>query len=354
MSMSDGSLDPGSWATEPKAQMLLNAIKPVRRNAQGQYADLDKRDPTQLASGGSAELETLGNDFLVYFADAFPWLSMSKEGDVVHVRYSNEKVDDTFENYAFLGNDGQAKSGFSVGAVFAQSSGNALYSSPESADPEEISLTNAINYAEARGANADVMTWDQKNYITGLFPLLFKTLDGQSQMHGNNSGGGSRSQNTILSFTNDYGMNGTTTNQTSKMAFLWIHDFWGNAYWWVGGAKTNRSRYLMVQHGARSSTSDGDFDNTGIRPSANLNDAINKMYLSNTEVGFFPSNDSGSYSTYYCDRGVVHASSTSSYCLYVGGQYSLASGYAGPFYVNGGVDFVTFAARLSFKEGYTA
>lgn len=342
-----GTLNAGSWATESAGQALLDSIKPVVRRNNGAYEDLDKRNPSNLASGGSANLTTIGNDFLVYFANTFQWLSITKSGNIVTVKYANKQVDDTYHNYAFLGNDGQAKEGFSIGAVFGQSSGGNLYSSPESADPEQITLTNAINYAENRGATADIATWDMKNYISGLFPLLFKTLNGQAHMWGNNSGGGSYSQNTVLTFTNDYGMNGTTANQTSKMAFLWIHDFWGNSWWWVGGAKTS-SYKLLVQHGERSSTSDGDFTNTRVGPSSTLDGPITKMYATDTEVGFFPQDDDGSYTIYYCDYGTVYSSRFPG----VGGGCGDPSGFAGPFCVYFSLSASnSVAVRLAFKEG---
>ena len=350
MSMSNGTLNAGSWATESAGQALLDSIKPVVRRDDGTYEDLDKRNPSNLASGGSANLTTLGNDFLVYFANTFQWLSITRSGNIVTVKYATKQVDGTYHNYAFLGNDGRAKEGFSIGAVFAQSSGSALYSSPESANPEQISLTNTIYYAKNRGVTADIATWDMKNYISGLFPLLFKTTNGQAHMWGNNNGFGRFSQNTVLTFTNDYGMNGVTATRTSKMAFLWIHDCWGNPWWWVGGTKTNGSRHLMVQHGARSSTDESDFEDTGIGPSSTLSGGINKMYASDTEVGFFPQDDAGSYATptYYSDFGYVR----SSYFPRVGGSYDSDVGVAGPFCVNfTASDSNRLAVRLSFKEG---
>lgn len=352
MSMRNGVLNAGSWATESAGQALLDSIKPVVRRDDGTYEDLDKRNPSNLASGGSANLTTIGNDFLVYFANTFQWLSITKSGNIVTVKYATEQVDGTYHNYAFLGNDGQAKEGFSIGAVFAQSAnGTGLWSSPESANPEQISLTTAIRCAGYREATVDIATWDMKNYISGLFPLLFKTLNGQAHMWGNNpSTSGNYSQNTVLTFTNDYGMNGTTANKSSKMAFLWIHDFWGNSWWWVGGAMTNISEHLMVQHGARSSTYEHYFEDTGIGPSSLLSGGINKMYASNTEVGFFPQDDAGNYTTptYYSDYGNVASARFSS----VGGNYGGNAGLVGPFCVSfGDSDFYPHAVRLAFKEG---
>lgn len=356
MSMNNGTLNAGSWATESAGQALLSSIKPVVRRVDGTYEDLDKRNPSNLASGGSANITTLGYDFLVYFANTFQWLSITKSGNIVTVKYATEQVDDTYHNYAFLGNDGQAKEGFSIGAVFAQIadipgeplSYPPLWSSPTSAIPEEDTLANVIKGAEMRGATADIATWDMKNYITGLFPLLFKTTNGQAHMWGNNSIGGKVAGNTALSYTNDYGMYGTTDVQTNPMAFLWIQNFWGNASWWVGGAKVNISRHLMVQHGARSSTDESDFEDTGIGPSSFLEGPINKMFATDTEVGFFPQDDSGSLTTYYCDRCVVPTSNFPA----VGGDYNDNSGRAGPFYAyfNYNTSGAT-AVRLAFKEG---
>lgn len=73
------------------------------------------------------------------------------------------------------------------------------------------------------------------------------------------------------------------------------------------------------------------------------------MYATDTEVGFFPQDDGGSYKIYYCDYGVVY----SSHFPFVGGNYSDTSGIAGPFYVYFGsyASSTTRAVRLSFKEG---
>ena len=348
MSMSNGTLNAGSWASESAGQTLLDSIKPVVRRSDGTYEDLDKRNPSNLASGGSANL-TVGNDFLVYFANTFQWLSITRSGNIVTVKYATEQVDGTYHNYAFLGNDGQAKEGFSIGAVYGQRSDSNLYSSPESALPDNISLTDAINYAANRGATADIATWDMKNYITGLFPLLFKTTNGQAHMWGNNSYGGTMNPNTVLTFTNDYGMNGTTANQTSKMAFLWIHDFWGNSYWYVGGAMTNSSRHLIVQHGARSSIDESDFEDTGIGPEGmfGFSGQITKMYATDTEVGFLPQETKGSITTYYCD----YCNVVDSAFPWVGGRYYDHNGQVGPFYVHFySTDLASNGVRLSFKE----
>ena len=348
MSMSNGVFSAGSWATESAGQALLSSIKPVVRRSNGTYEDLDKRNPSNLASGGSANLTTIGNDFLVYFANTFQWLSISKNDNIVTVKYATEQVDGTYHNYAFLGNDGQAKEGFSIGAVFARSSGSGLYSSSVLAVSEKIMLTNAVAWAENRGATADIATWDMKNYISGLFPLLFKTLNGQAHMWGNNNGGGSERENNARSYANDYGMYGTASSQTLPMAFLWIQNFWGNSNWWVGGAMTNSPRHLMVQHGARSSASSGDFTDTGIGPSSSPQGPINKMFATDTEVGFFPQDDGGSYTTYYCDHGYV---GSFNFPL-VGGGFDNTPGRAGPFYVTFNSSSAgTNAVRLAFKEG---
>lgn len=356
MSMSNGTLNAGSWATESAGQALLDSIKPVVRRINGTYEDLDKRNPSNLASGGSANLTTIGNDFLVYFANTFQWLSITKSGNIVTVKYATEQVDGTYHNYAFLGNDGQAKEGFSIGAVFAQSANvssepvsyNPIWSSPESAISEKHTLINAIKGAEMRGATADIATWDMKTYITGLFPLLFKTTDGQAHMWGNNSIGAKEVGNAVLAYTNDYGMYGTADVQTNPMAFLWIQNFWGNASWWVGGAKVNNSRHLIVQHGAHSSTDESDFEDTGVGPSSFLDGPISKMFATDTEVGFFPQDDGGGYTTYYCDRCSVPTSNFPA----VGGNANDNSGRAGPFYAyfNFNTSGAT-AARLAFKEG---
>lgn len=172
------------------------------------------------------------------------------------------------------------------------------------------------------------MTWYQWTYLTALAVLLYKSTNLQAAMaQGYVSGSGVQSE-TALTFSNDYGMAGSTST-TQQMAFFWIQNLWGNMYQFVGGAKTDSNKRLMTSTGY-SSVTNSDFDKTALSPSSSLSlyGYVSKV-VGTTDAGFFPVEFSGAVTTYFADRGYVGAS----YFPDVGGDYG-SGDYAGPFRAN--------------------
>lgn len=137
-------------------------------------------------------------------------------------------------------------------------------------------------------------------------------------------GGSSVQSETALTFSNDYGMAGSTST-TQQMAFFWIQNLWGNMHQFVGGAKTDSSYKLMTSTGY-SSVNDSDFDKKSLGgPSSSLYGHISKV-VGTTDAGFFPAECSGAATTYFADYGYVYPSGFPG----VGGNYG-GGDYAGPF-----------------------
>lgn len=271
------------------------------------------------------------------------WFKMTNDGTNIDFAFSNNQIDETWQDYA--GSVGTNRLGhFRLGCFCTPSSSAVLsYGGTKSA---AITLTNAITYTQSKkGAGWDLMTWYQWTYIAALMTLMFKTTDLQAAL-GNGVSNGSQSSQPALTYTNDYGMYGDTSGTTTQMAFFWLQNIYGDYWQWCGGAKIDSSCRLMTCTGY-SSTTDSDFDKTQLSPTKSagaVNGAI-KTVVGTTDAGFFPTDSSGSYTTYFADRGLVFASTFP----LVGGYYSDGTScgpFCANFYNSAGS---TFAVRPSYR-----
>ena len=280
---------------------------------------------TEVADKRSAVVGDGENDAMVYVPTW--WIRMENDGDIITVGFSDTKIDGEWKDYA--GSVETERLGhFRVGCYAAYNLSSKLYSRGSVAPTVNISITNFISYAKARGTGYDIMTWYQWTYLTALAVLLYKSTDLQTAMARGYVDGNAVQVESPITYYNDYGMAGSTSS-TDRMAFFWIQNLWGNINQTVGGARTDSSRRLMTSTGY-SSVSDSDFDKTALTAalSSNLSGYLYKV-TGTTDTGFFPDQSGGSATTYFTDRGAVINSAFPS----VGGSYN--DGYnAGPFNEN--------------------
>lgn len=327
-----GPNDLGGWA----GCALISGIK--RQTVSSSKTNPSESDFTDVADKRSAVAGSSSTDVVTYFPTW--WVKMTNDGTNIDFAFSMERIDSTWQDYA--GSVGTNRVGHFRLGCFCSPVSSAVKSYGGTASAA-ISLTNAITYTQTnRGAGFDLMTWYQWTYIAMLMTAIFGTTDLQSVL-GNGNSNGSQSSQSALTFTNDYGMYGTTANTTSQMAFFWLQNIYGDYWQWVGGAHTNFSRQLETNTGYSSTSS---WDKTGLSTalSSSLSGAIDKV-VGTTDAGFFPASTSGSYTTYFADYGYVN----SSYFPDVGGHYS-NDARCGPFYAgfNAGASSA-YAVRLSYR-----
>ena len=304
-----GELCMGDW----DGCNLISGIKRQVNDGTG-WVDTDKRS----AVGG-----TTGTDVMTYVPTW--WFRMENDGTKITLAFSDTKIDGEWQDYA--GSVGSYRKGhFRIGCYGGYQSGGKLYSRGNTKPTPQTIFSSFIAYAKARGTGYDIMTWYQWTYLAALAVLLYKSTDLQAAMASGYVSGSSVQSETALTFYNDYGMAGSTST-TQQMAFFWIQNLWGNMYQFVGGAKTDSSYRFMTCTGY-SSTADSAFDKASLSPS--LNDSVSgciSKVVGTTDAGFFPTEASGSVTTYFADYTLVDAS----VFPIVGGSYN-HDGSAGPFY----------------------
>jgi len=334
----------GSWV----GHKLLEGFKPVQRSSAGAFTDLNPNDLTQTAAGGVSSItSTVADAFLEV---PLTWMHLSKDSTYGYIKLSNRQVDSSYTANAFYGSDGELKNCFHYGLFFSTNSSNKAYCFEGGAPTGNVSLTNWITYSQSRGEFFDLTTACMDTLLIAMFVVLYKSLNGQTALAKGYTGGSSVQNNTILSFTsNDYGMAGSTSSDTTRMAFLWIHDFWGNMYQWVGGMSSNSSRKCCVQIGQLCTASNVDMNSTGVGPSSNISGYLSSVAFDN-DAGFYPLACNGSETTLFADSGFVYAS----YFPSRGGYYNYG-GNAGPFCLNvnysASSTYSYLGARLSYRGG---
>ena len=330
------------WATHG----IVNGIKPVYiTNGAIDGEPANKRD-----------MSTWDTTKDVFTEFPFNWLGIVKDNGVVTIIFSDNDTnpDNTiFMANAFLDNSNVQQNAFHIGCTeWDTNDGSKVGSSAK----VNTSITNFISYATTKGTQYDLVTYDQATYIIALAVLLYKTpnLQGTGDTtHGLGMGRvntGSVQASQILTFDNDFGMYGTTANQTTTVSFFWILDLYGNTNTFVGSAYINALRQLKICRGKRSSVTESDFNvtvATGL--SANVSGACVMQTLGTSDGGFLPIQTSGTdYTKGYSDYGRVYAS----YFPYWGGNYSngdLAGVFYWSFNISATYTYAYIGSRLSCK-----
>ena len=317
------------WADCP----LITGIKRQTGNAVKGWTDVsDKRS----AVAGSS------TDMVMTFVPTW-FMKMTNDGTNIDCAFSKTQIDSTWKDYA--GSVGPNHVGhFRVGCYACKSDFKSYSGQPK----VNTSITDFISGCQKLGTGYDIMTWYQWTYLAALAVLLYRSTDLQATMASGYVSGSTAQSETALTFTSDHGMAGTPgSTGTTQMAFFWIQNLWGNVYQFVGGAKTNSSYKLMTCTGY-SSTDEADFDKKSLGgPSSYINGAV-KTVVGTTDAGFFPTDCSGAYTTYFADRSYVSSS-----CFpRVGGGYD-DDDHAGPFGAGFGDgasgSAPAFGSRLSYR-----
>ena len=316
------------WADCP----LITGIKRQTGNAMKGWTDVSNR---RSAAAGSS------TNMIMTFVPTW-FMKMTNDGTNIDCAFSKTQIDSTWEDYA--GSVGSNRVGhFRVGCYACKSDFKSYSGQPE----VSTSITDFIAGCQKLGTGYDIMTWYQWTYLAALAVLLYKSTNLQAAMASGYVSGSSVQSESALTFTNDYGMAGTPGNTgTTQMAFFWMQNLWGNIYQFVGGAKT--SSYKLMTCTGYSSTDEADFDKKSLGgPSSSINGAI-KTVVGTTDAGFFPTDCSGSYTTYFADYGLVN----SSHFPNVGGYYNCGDD-AGPFrasfYYGASGTHSDIGSRLSYR-----
>lgn len=337
MSFSGTTFSVGSWANAK----VWDYIDPVAYDGSTDTL-LNKTNLAQDVNGNAVSTTT----------DKFTrikkmWLDIHNDGTYIYVRVADRQKDSNFSDWSFSYN-GTVQECMRIGCYLAYNTSSRTYSRTSVTPTNQVSLTNFITYAQARGTGYDLFRYNQLILIQALYVIMFRNLDSQSKLGQGYTGGsavvGTGANNALV---NQYGMYGSTSSGTVHVSFLWIEDFYGNLLQWIGGMGSTSTRQLAVSDKSASSISGWETAETGVTSDTG---GYLTQVVGTAKTGFCPKETGGSSSTYYCDYGYLY----SSYFPYFGGYYSRGS-YAGAFFlrVNYSATYASasIGSRLSHSGG---
>lgn len=323
---SAGTFDYGSW------QGFIEKIaRPVmlKKNGTVDY-ELNHDDTTKKLDGSDSDISNADYDgnAMVEFRK-YRWVSRKTVDGYDYVRFANYKVDDTFEDNAFIDESGKQKLAFYF-SMFEGSldTSNVLRSL---ADAEIMFLKNAateMSYSKANGDGWNTGAWAQLNYIWDLLTLLGKT-DGLQETYGRGIcdlswNDGVNPFGWIVGQTKDKGCFTCSNDGKNPVRTLWIEDLWGRAWDRYTGLINDNGTFKVKLTGPYPAPTDNastyaDYINTGlVTPTEGYVKEANC-----SEWGFLPQVTGGSASTYFCDYFYKNDSGVK-YVL-VGGYWSRGS-----------------------------
>lgn len=370
-----------SWASHK----ILEGIKPVSKNG-STWKDLGT-NASSWASNGTSE------DYFTEFP--FQWLSITNDGTKIRIIFSDkdEQPDSTFQCYAHAkGCDSYTNdqiesampsvnrsavmdsnensyfaNAFHIGCFQASGSTSAIYSKKATTALTNTKYAYYWQAANARGDDYDCMSFQQWTYLQALFVLLYRSTNSQVA-HSYGLANGSQDNGNAGLDTTTYGMAGSTSS--TRNAFFWIHDLWGNTYQFIGGAwnraGSSSKLYYWLPRQANSRAFNNGWDAAGtyatqasLGTDTGLTGSNSSGYIKTVagtnKGGFCPTSQSGgSASTYFADRGYVNYDSSSAVFPGVGGV-SGNTDYAGLFccyvYIVSTHSNSYYGSRLSYRGG---
>lgn len=303
VNLTNKTQDLGSWG-----DFINKVARPVMVNYGGivDY-ELDHNDTTKKLDGSPSDIDNLeykGNA-MVEFRN-YRYVSRKTVDGFQYVRFANYKVDDTFEDNAFV-NENRVHS---LAFYFSMFDGGLVGDKMRSIAGAEIlrseDASQEMTLAKSNGKGWNTGTWSQLNYIWDLLTLLGKT-DGLQETFGRgicdlDFNNGVNPFGWIVGQTKNKGCFFGQSGGANPVRTLWIEDLWGRALDRYAGMINDNGTFKVKLVPPYPIPSDNagvysDYIDTGlVTPTDGYVKEANC-----SELGFLPQVVGGSASTYFCD-----------------------------------------------------
>lgn len=256
----------------------------------------DGKEVRELEDSELNNLKPEDGDVMVRFPRK--GLRIKTVGEKVYVSMTDALNRSDFKYYAHSrGNS--PRDAFYLGAYLGYEDSGKLRSITGKAPTGNKTIGDFRSIAQANGAGYEQLAFYQWTFLQAMYVLKYGNLDSQSALGKGNTSG--NKYNKVTGETNGKGIDFGSTDYKTKVRFQWIEDFYGTKLQWCDGVKTNNGK-IWIAFDKFSSTNDYHtpyegfyvFEQNGI-----------KRIIGDSERGFIPKSDNGSYSTYFCDDGII-------------------------------------------------
>lgn len=303
VNLTEQTQDLGSWG-----DFINKVARPVMVTYGGVVDyELDHNDTTKKLDGSPSDIDNLNyeGNAMVEFRN-YRYVSRKTVDGFQYVRFANYKVDDTFEDNAFVNENGE----HSLAFYFSMFDGGLVNDKMRSIAGAEIlrskNASQEMTLAKSNGKGWNTGTWSQLNYIWDLLTLLGKT-DGLQETFGRgicdlSYNNGVNQFGWIVGQTKNKGCFFGQSGGANPVRTLWIEDLWGRSYDRYAGLINDNGTFKVKLVPPYPTPSDSvgaysDFINTElVTPAGGYVKEANC-----SEFGFLPQIVGGSASTYFCD-----------------------------------------------------
>ena len=331
MTVKDGVYDAGSWAenwvADVKPCLLKNMVVQYYLKKTGIFL----YDYEHQANGTSSDIRSGDDgDVMMEFPLAYYkfWDETEPDGTKYNCfKLAKEPQDDTWCCNAFLSQNGVPQKAIYLGSYDGREYNGKLRSLSDVAPTVSKTIGEFRTLANANGAGYELRELAKDRYLTALYTLFFKGLNGQSLLGKGRTFENSSALNT--GSMNDKPLFWGDQTGTSGMKFMGIENFWGNIYKFLDGIIHSDGTYYYKVHGPYNDFGSG----YSAGPFIPASGYINKMTSANG-YGMVPSETVLSEADSKYHDYSWGTSSGGPYILYVGGDWGDGVD-AGPFCWNG-------------------
>jgi hypothetical protein len=305
MNYTAGAFDLGDWGNVFFIKNNYPAM--VKYDGTEEYK-LDPNDHTKKADGTASDVSNTnygGNAMSVFDGsiDGKIWLSQFEIGNYEYIVVSNEQYDESFNDDAYVREDGSHADKLYYPMFGGSYDGTRLRSLAGQTLMYNTSASTEITRAKANGDGWNIGTWSKRNLLNCLLKLMAKTDDTQTAYgRGQDSG-------YVNDSSQDYGKlkTGTLTDKgqffgyndgTHDVKVFYIEKWWGDRWDRILGL-INKDGHILVKMTPPYNLTGDDYTDTGLTPSGTSGGYISKSKSS--KYGRIPYVASGSSSTYQCD-----------------------------------------------------
>ena len=269
---------------------------------------LDPNDHTLKADGTESDVSNVnygGNAMSVFdgTVDGKIWLSQFEIGNYEYIIISNAQYDGTFNDDAYVREDGSHADKLYYPMFGGSYDGTRLRSLAGQTLMYNTNATTEIARAKANGDGWNIGSWSRRNLLNCMLKLMSKTDNSQAAFGQGQTTGyvddasvnyGHLATGTLKDKGQFYGYNDTT----HEVKVFFIEKWWGNRWDRINGLLMVGSEILAKMTPPYNLTGKG-FDKVGIKFEGASNGY--QKATKSSEYGRLPASVGGSSSTYTCD-----------------------------------------------------
>lgn len=269
---------------------------------------LDPNDHTLKADGTESDVSNVnygGNAMSVFdgTVDGKIWLSQFEIGNYEYIIISNAQYDGTFNDDAYVREDGSHADKLYYPMFGGSYDGTRLRSLAGQTLMYNTNASTEITRAKANGDGWNIGSWSRRNLLNCMLKLMSKTDDSQAAFGQGQTTGyvddasvnyGHLPTGTLKDKGQFYGYNDTT----HEVKVFFIEKWWGNRWDRINGLLMVGGEILAKMTPPYNLTGKG-FDKVGIKFEGASNGY--QKATKSSEYGRLPASVGGSSSTYTCD-----------------------------------------------------